>query len=222
VAQSRTEVVAGTFLELSAFEALIRSLSPSEWSAPTRCAGWSVADVCYHAVGTISDIGSGRLAELVGPSSPSERQVAERKGKTAEQIADELRDMSKIVADIAGGFDDAAWAGPPPIEMPGTLGFAVEGVWYDTYIHAEDVRAAIGRPSERGPGLQASVSHLSELLTFKGWGPASLSLDGIGPFAVGDGSGQVVSGDALAFVLAATGRADPSTVGLDGGVNVYA
>jgi hypothetical protein len=39
-------------------------------------------------------------------------------------------------------------------------------------------------------------------------------------FNVGNG-GKRIEGDALAFVLAATGRADASTVGLGPDVNIY-
>jgi hypothetical protein len=38
---------------------------------------------------------------------------------------------------------------------------------------------------------------------------------------VGDGSGRRVTGDPHQFVLVATGRADPATLGLDESVNVY-
>jgi hypothetical protein len=48
-----------------------------------------------------------------------------------------------------------------------------------------------------------------------------LQLDGVGSFDVSGGGGQRVTGDPLTFVLIATGRADPSALGLDPSVNVY-
>ena len=39
-------------------------------------------------------------------------------------------------------------------------------------------------------------------------------------FTVG-GGGPTLTGDALAFVLVGTGRADPSSLGLDDTVNIY-
>ena len=219
----RTEVVPGLTAELAQFEDLIRSFDAQAWAAPTRCAGWAVGDVCAHVVGTISDIGNGRLDELVGgPTSPSARQVAERRGRGPEEVADELHDMTKVVSDIAATFDDAAWAGPPPVALPGTLGTAVEAIWYDTYLHGEDIRAALGRPGQRGAGLRASVSHVAEILTQRGWGPATVALDGMEAFSVGDGGGRQITGDPLAFVLVATGRANATSIGLDPTVNIYA
>jgi hypothetical protein len=103
-----------------------------------------------------------------------------------------------------------------------TLGQAMAAMWVGTYIHAEDIRAAIGRPSDRGPGLGASVLHIADLLTMRGWGPAVLALDGIEETAVGDGGTRLITGDPLGFVLAATGRADPAVFGLDGTANIYA
>ena len=53
------------------------------------------------------------------------------------------------------------------------------------------------------------------------WGPALLAFDGLPEFAVGDASGRRLTGDAYPFVLVATGRADPASLGLDASVNIY-
>lgn len=220
MALPRETVVTGLTDEMTGFEALIRSMSPDEWSTPTRCAGWKVADVAAHVVGTAADIAAGRLEQLTAPDSP-ERQVRERAGRSPEELADELLNTLKALTDIAAGLDDAAWAGPPPVAVPGTLGMAVEGIWYDAYVHADDIRDALGRPSERGPGLRAAVSHIVDLLDDRGWGPATLKLDGLDPIEI-RGGGPVVRGNPLMFVLVATGRAHPIELGLDQTVNLYA
>ncbi len=220
MAQSRTVVVPGFTEELAGFEALVRSLSDSEWATPSRCEGWSVGDVCRHVTGIQADIAAGRLDDLVAPDA-SERQVKERAGRTQVEVADELRDAAALAMTLAAAFDDDAWAADPPVDVPGTLGEAVEGLWYDAWVHGDDIRAALGRPAERGPGLAAAVSHLSDLLTHRGWGPATLGLDGVPEFQVG-GGGRRITGDPVDFVRAATGRADPAPIGLEPDVNVYA
>ena len=48
-----------------------------------------------------------------------------------------------------------------------------------------------------------------------------LSLDGIDEVAIGGGGDRRVTGDPLTFVLVATGRANPSALGLDDTVNIY-
>lgn len=221
MALPRQDVVDGIAQGLARFEEVLRSLSDEEWQAQTRCEGWSVADTAAHVVGTMTAIAEGRAAELLQPDNP-QAQADERRGKTQHELADELNKAAKIGNDIVAAIDETAWVGPPIVDIPGTLGQAVEGLWYDAYVHIEDINAAIGRPAERGPGLKAAVSHLADLLTLREWGNATLALDGMPEFAVGDGSGPRVTGDPLDFVLIATGRQDPAVLGLDETVNIYA
>ncbi|HET6792910.1 MAG TPA: maleylpyruvate isomerase family mycothiol-dependent enzyme [Acidimicrobiales bacterium] len=216
----RSEVVAGIQAELEGFGRLIAGLGDRQWATPTRCAGWTVADVAGHVVGTAADVAAGRFAELAEPDAP-DRQADERRGRTPAQLADELAGARDGLIGLAAAFDDAAWAGPLPAGLPGTVGFGAEGIWYDAYVHGDDIRVALGLAPERGPGLAAAVSHLAGLLDERGWGPATLELDGVPVFEVG-GGGRALRGDALVFVRVATGRGDPDELGLTGPVNVYA
>jgi uncharacterized protein (TIGR03083 family) len=217
---SRSEIVVGLVDELEAFGALIEPLDAGAWSAPTRCEGWTVADVAAHVVGSMADVVSGRLEGLGSPEVTA-REVAERKGRSPVELAAELAGVTKLTAELGEAFDDEAWAAPAPGGFDGSLGEGVEALWYDTYLHGDDIRAALGREPERGPGLKGAVHHLAMVLDKRGWGPATLSLDGIETLAV-SGGGNAVTGDQLAFVLAATGRSDPALLGLDSSVNVYA
>ena len=141
----REETLTGTAAELARFEAMVRPMTAIEWQAPTRCGGWAIGDVAAHVTGTIADIATGRLVELAAPDAPA-RQVAERRGRSPRDVADELQEATLVVSDIAAGFDDAAWSGPAPAGIPGTLGEGIEAIWYDAYVHAEDIRSALGRP----------------------------------------------------------------------------
>ena len=216
----RQEVVSGLVDEYAAFRDLLLSLDEGEWNKATRCEGWEVADVAAHLTGTLTEIVNGRLDGLGDPEK-IQATVDERKGRTAAEVADELEQGRIAGQGLLSTFDDEAWAGPSPAPGIASLGEGVEALWYDAYVHAEDVRSAIGRASEQGPGLRASVSHLADLLTAAGWGPATLALDGLEEFDVSGGGGQRVTGDPLQFVLVATGRADPASLGLDETVNIY-
>lgn len=216
----REEVVVGFTDELARFGEFVRTIDAKEWRTPSRCDGWTAADVAAHVTGQLSDIVNGRFDGL-GTPEVTQRQVEERRSKTPDEIADELAEVAKVGADILASFDDAAWAGPAPAGLPGTLGEGVEGLWFDAWVHADDIRSAIGRPSEPGPGVRASVSHLADLLTQKDWGPATIAVSGVEEFPVSGGGGQRVEGDAIEFVLAASGRKDASALGLDPSVNVY-
>lgn len=217
----REEVIAGFQDELVRFGDLVRSLDDKEWTTESRCEGWTTADVAAHVTGQLSDIVNGRF-EGLGTPEVTDREVSERRGKTQTEIADELADASKLGAEILATFDDAAWAGPAPAGLPGTLGAGVEGLWFDAWMHADDIRSAIGRSTVAGPGVRASVSHLADLLTDRAWGPATIALSGLEEFPVSGGGGQRIEGDPVTFILVASGRQDASVLGLDPSVNVYA
>jgi uncharacterized protein (TIGR03083 family) len=216
----REEVVNGLQDELGRFEDLVRSLSASDLDQPTRCEGWTARDVAAHVIGTMADITAGRFDRIGNPEG-IQAAVDERKGRTADELGDELRDVSKVGADILATLNDEVWAGPAPGDLGIPMGEGVEALWYDAYVHTQDINAATGRPTSTSPGLKASVSHLADLLTAQEWGPATLALDGMPEFAVSGGGDRKVTGDPLQFVLAATGRTDPAPLGLDETVNVY-
>lgn len=216
----RTRAVPGLIAAYGAFGQLIEPLSAAEWAAPTRCDGWTVGDVAAHVIGQLTDVVNVRL-DGIGSPEVTGRQVTERRGRAPGELAGELRAGVKTVSEPMASFDDAAWEGPAPGGLGGTLGFGIEALWHDTYLHADDILAALGRPSARDDGLAASISHVAEVLTGNGWGPATLALDGMPEFEVSGGGGKPITGDPLAFVLAATGRADPAPLGLDETVNIY-
>lgn len=220
----RNEVVAGIARELEDFGELVRSLRPDEWMLPTRCEGWTVADVAGHLVGAFADITAGRI-EGQGSAEVSERQAAERRGRTTQAIADELDVVRALTERMLEGFDDRFWSTPVGGGHDRTVGQGMEAMWTGTYVHGDDIRAAVGRTSVRGPGLRTAVHNVADLLTERGWGPAILALDGLDEVVVGDpvGAGvRRITGDPLAFVLVATGRADPAALGFDVSVNVFA
>jgi|SRR5829696_4560232 len=220
MALPRDEVVEGFPQELVRFEALVRSLDEEQWEAPSRCTGWRVADVAAHVTGQLADVTAGRF-EGLGTPEVTDREVDERRGRTPKELADELHESAAVGAATLAALDDEAWAGPAPAGLLPTLGDGVEALWYDAWVHGDDIRAAAGLPPERSPGLRAAVVHVAALLGANGWGPATLALDGVEEVPVSGGGGRRVTGDAHRFVLAATGRADPGPLGLDETVNVY-
>lgn len=219
---ARVEVVGGIPIELAGFRELVGSLDAREFALPSRCEGWSVREVAAHLIGAFADITSGRT-EGQGTPEVSARQVAERAGCTPASLTQELLSVTARTEKMLALFDDEAWV-TATAGYDLTLGQAMGAMWSGTYVHGDDIRAAIGRPSDRGPGLRASVLHFAELLDKRGWGPAVLALDGMDEVALGrpGAAGRRVTGDPLAFVLAATGRADPAALGLDASVNVFA
>lgn len=219
--KGREELVAEMPAELEAFGRLIRDLDADAWAAPTRCEGWTVADVAGHVVGEMSDVAAGRF-EGLGTEEVTARQAEERRGRTPVELADELATAAEAANGLLAILDDAAWASP----MPGgfTLGEGVETLHYDVWTHGEDIRAALGLEPDRGAGMISGLNHLVQVLGQNGWGPAVIALDGLEEIEIaggGDEQPRRVTGDPYAFVMAAAGRGDPAELGLDETVNVY-
>jgi uncharacterized protein (TIGR03083 family) len=211
---ARTDVARGALDEYEAFAALIEPLDATDWDAPTRCDGFLVRDVAGHVVGLAEDVAKG-----VPGSRNAEEEAASVRGDSPARVAARLRAALDTIRPLLDALDDGAWNGPSGVPDL-TFGRGVLTLWYDAFVHADDIRAALGTASERGAGLAASVEYLAGELTTKGWGPATLALDGVPRYDVGAG-GREVTGDALQFLLVATGRADPATMGLESGVSIY-
>jgi uncharacterized protein (TIGR03083 family) len=208
MALTREEVTRGLVEELAQFEALVRSLDEREWSAPAGLNGWRVADLAAHVAGDVADVTTGHIACLDDPEVV-DRHVREHRGQSPIELADELEDATRSAAEALSRVDDGEWDKPAPGGLPLTLGEAVQALWNDVYLMAQDIRRATGRPLSRGAGLLASVSHLAGVLRREGWRLASLALDGLPEIPIGGGAGRKLTGDPLAFVLAVTGRLVP-------------
>jgi uncharacterized protein (TIGR03083 family) len=180
-----------------------------------------VADVAAHVVGTLSDVTAFRLDGL-GTPEVTARQVDERRGSSAKDLAKELRTAKTTASGLVEGFDDVAYAAEGPQGNGQTLGFGLESLWFDTYLHADDIRTAVGESTTSKRGLAPSVSHISQVLSQQAWTPATIRLTDMDEFLVSGGDPDVlVSGDPMQFILVSTGRANPATMGLDPAVNIY-
>jgi uncharacterized protein (TIGR03083 family) len=210
----------GYLEELDRFTALVDSLDDAEWSTTTRCDGWTCADVAAHVTGTLTDILAGRF-EGLGSPEVTDREVRERRGRSQAELAEELAQDRAGAETLLAAFDDDAWNGPAPGGIPGTVADGIEALWFDAYVHAEDIRAAIGRSPEPGPGLGPSVQHVVDQLELRGWGPATIELSGFDPVEIG-GGGAVVKAEPFEFVLVATGRLDAGRLGVEPDINIYA
>ena len=216
---ARTEITDGFLAELDHFGELLQSLRPADLDAPTRCAGWTVRDVAGHMVGQVTDVVNGRLDGL-GTPEVTEREAKERASRSADELASELAEDRPGIVALADALDDSAWDAPVASDFDGTLGEGVLALWFDGYLHADDIRAALGSRPVRGDGLRGSIHWVGVDLGRRGWGPATLALDGVDVIDVG-GGGDKVTGDPYEFLLVATGRADPSRLGLDESVNIF-
>ena len=216
---AQEKVVSGLIAELRSLRGLVATLTGDECATPTRCEGWTVSDIGAHVTGVMADITAGRL-EGIDTQPWYDRQVAERRGRPPQVLVEELDHVIAATEELMAAFDEAAWNGPAVPGIAGTLGAAILSLWCGIYIHNEDILAALGRAPQRGPGLYAAIAYISDALTEREWGPATLALDGVGDVAIG-GGGRRIEADPLTFMLVASGRADPALLGVDSSVNIY-
>lgn len=209
----RTTTAQGLLAEYEAFAELVESLNDAEWARPTRCTNFEVRDVAGHVIGLAEDVAAG-----VPGSRNAEEEAASVRGDAPDKAAARLRAVIDGVRPLLEGLDDAAWNGPSGVPDL-SFGRGVLTLWYDAFVHADDIRAALGRESERGAGLQASVEYLVGELTTRGDTKLTLALDGLPRYDVA-GGGPEITGDPLQFVLIATGRA-PLAMGLPEGISIY-
>src|SRR4051812_6249113 len=120
MALPRSIVTDGLASSMADFEVLLRSLDQGAWDKASRCEGWTVGDVAKHAVGSLADAVSGR-PEGLGSEAVTQREVDERAGKSAMDLADECRDVAAAAALVLPLFDDEAWSAAAPGGYEGTL-----------------------------------------------------------------------------------------------------
>jgi uncharacterized protein (TIGR03083 family) len=211
---SRQQIIPGLLAEYEGFASLVEPLDVAEWNASTRCTGWLVRDVAAHVLGNAIDTATG----VIGSRSPDEQASALRV-RDPISMAAALRRTAARLSPALFRLDGAAWTAPAPLHDY-TVGEGVLTLWYDAAVHGDDIRAALGLPPNRGPGLIAALDYVVQRLQHRGWGPARLALDGLDEFSIGTG-GPVLRGDPWEFLLVATGRADPRSLGLDDRVCLY-
>jgi uncharacterized protein (TIGR03083 family) len=210
---SRTHISNGCLAQYDAFAALIADLTDAQWNAASRCDGWQTRDVAGHVVGLAEDTAAGALG-----SRNADEEAASLRHETPAGAAARLRVAVASIGALLDVIDDDAWAGPSGVPDL-TLGDGVLTLWYDTYVHGDDIRDAIGAAPDRGAGLDATICYLARQLTTRGWGAATLALDDTGRYDIA-GGGPEITGDAHGFMLVATGRADASTMGLEPDVSI--
>lgn len=210
----RDRTMTGLLDQYRLFCELLATLDDSDWTRVTRCTGWQVRDVAGHVVGQALDTVSG----TIGSRTPDD-QAAALRGESPVALAERLRGAMDSFASLATVFDDAAWSAPIPV--PGlTLGQGMHALLNDAYLHADDIRAALGLPFDAGPGLHASLDFVLGALLRDDEAasePAVARLLGVSTENFTRQTGMA----AHDFLLAAAGRGDQARLGLPDCVNIY-
>lgn len=171
---SLTDVAALFRAERARLLSLAAGLRSGDWSRPTPCPGWSVLDLCVHLVGDDLGLLARHRDGHHGTRPPADQGPGEFPGwldelqrawvaaarRISPRLAVDLLAWAgpQVVALLAGQDPrcreaTVTWAGPDPV--PVWLDQARELSEY--WIHRQQLRQALGRPSDLDPALAAPV-----------------------------------------------------------------
>ncbi|MFE8956194.1 maleylpyruvate isomerase family mycothiol-dependent enzyme [Streptomyces althioticus] len=163
-------------VERDALLPLLRARGDGDFALPvTACPGWTVRDLLAHCSAALSRVVESRYEKDVFSPASNQRDIDERSGRTHAEILDELdRGMTE--------------AGPVIAKAGGRLDAVALGEW----VHAGDVRVALGEPGAyAGSGLPLALRLLAQVTGARGHVPLHADLDDVDePVRLGDASGE--------------------------------
>ncbi|MFZ4154560.1 maleylpyruvate isomerase family mycothiol-dependent enzyme [Streptomyces pseudogriseolus] len=163
-------------VERDALLPLLRARGEGDFASPVAaCPGWTVRDVLAHCSAALSRVVESRYDKDVFSPASNQRDIDERAGWTITEILDELdRGMTE--------------AGPVIAKAGGPLDGLALGEW----VHAGDVRVALGEPGAyAGAGLPFALALLAQVTSARGHLPLHADLDDADePVRLGDVSGE--------------------------------
>ncbi len=234
--EAMTTALASQQTELSD---MLVELEEPDWQRPSRCAGWSVADVVLHlaqtnelAIGSVA----GRFTEAIDAlthglaaagdvDDGAEQMVAQQRGRPGTDVYERWQSAADELTRRLCSSDPhqrVQWvAGELSVRTLATTRLA------ETWIHTGDVAAALGRTMAPTDGLP----HIARLA----WrtlpyafaragrplhGPVAFLLDApdgqAWTFAPDSEPATTIRGDAAELCLVAARRAEPADTGLRG------
>jgi hypothetical protein len=134
-------------------------------------------------------------------------------------MAARLGDAAGRLTPLLKSFTDAQWAAP--LAGDRSVGEGVQTLLHDLYVHSDDMADALGRAQWDGPGIEAALATVATRLKARGWGPATIDVESHAPLVFLEGTEPPVRVDPSHFVMIATGRRLPETLGLASDINIY-
>lgn len=162
-------------VERDALIPLLRGRDDADFASPVvACPGWTVRDVLAHCAAAFTRVLERRFEEGVFSPESNDRDIAERAEWTNARVVDELeRGMTEVGPLIAGA------------------GGALDKLALGEWVHAGDVRVALGEPGAyAGAGLPYALVLLGQVTSRKGHLPLHADLDDTDePLRLGDTTG---------------------------------
>jgi len=153
------------------------ALSEADWSMPTDCPGWTAKDVVAHLIGIESTIQGQATPDVEVPDSDhvrgevarmNEAWVESMRSMTGSAVLERFERVSgdrlaELRALDAAGFAADAWTPVGPGTVRQLLPFRI----FDSWVHEQDIRLAVGRPGAlHGPGAEASLARCIDTMGY--------------------------------------------------------
>jgi uncharacterized protein (TIGR03083 family) len=168
------ELVAALDEVWGSIEAFGAGLDEREWKAPTECPGWSVQDNVAHIVGIESVILGRPDPDHAAPGGDhvkndfgahNELWVDWYRDRSGAEVLEEFRAVTgeRLAALRAPGSDFGADAWTPV--GPGTVRDLLPFRIFDSWVHEQDARRAVGRPGDTdSAGGQFALDHIRSMM----------------------------------------------------------
>ncbi len=168
----KSEILSGLFAVWDSIDALLDGLSETEWQAVTPLPGWCVQAVVSHIIGTES------FLQGIAPPQPdtdvktlehvrndigvmNECWVRHLRGEPGSGVLERFRAITNSRRTALTGMSDEEWNAvtPTPVGME-SYGRFMRVRTFDCWMHEQDMREALSRPSSDGE-LDGAPSQLS-------------------------------------------------------------
>jgi len=133
----------------------LAGLGAAEWTAPTRCEGWTVQDVVAHMItvngfwhmSTMAGLAGAptRVLENFDPAATPPLIIAPMRALSPSEVLDQFVSSNDAYIDVISALDNDGWstlAESPPGHLPIRL-LAQHALW-DCWVHERDIALPLG------------------------------------------------------------------------------
>lgn len=155
----KADVLAGLFASWDSIDALLAGLSDEDWDAPTSLPGWQVRDVVAHLIGTESmllgiaapqpDVDVSELGHVHNDIGAfNERWVIHLRDESPPAMLERFREVTGRRRTMLTRMIPEAWGALTRTPAgPDTYGRFMRIRVFDCWMHEQDIREAVARPS---------------------------------------------------------------------------
>lgn len=159
----------------SSLDALLETLTETQWKTMTECPGWTVQDTVAHLLSSERGLHGEpptkhKASDLSNVKNPigefNEHEIDARRGMSGAEVFAEWREIqNKRRGTLSSAGDDYFAREMMTPTGPGTFADFLHIRVMDAWVHEQDIRRALGRPgNESGPAAEHSLGRFARSL----------------------------------------------------------